>query len=159
MRRFLRGDEGMVPALMLRLYGSDDLFPDDRMHAYHPFQSVNYVTCHDGFTLYDLVAYQEKRNWANGDGNRDGPAENCSWNCGWEGDDDVPAEVVAIRKRQARNFCCLLFLQTARRCCARATSSCKRNAATTIHTTRTTKRAGSTGIAHELTPMSFASSR
>ena len=110
VRRFLRGDEGTVPALMRRLYGSDDLFPDDRMHAYHSFQSVNFVTSHDGFTLYDLVAYQEKRNWANGEGNRDGPVENYSWNCGWEGDDDVRADVVAIRKQQVKNFCCLLFL-------------------------------------------------
>ena len=56
---------------MSRLYGSADLFPDDREHAYHPYQSVNYVTCHDGFTLYDLVAYDKKRNWANGHQNTD----------------------------------------------------------------------------------------
>jgi isoamylase len=110
VRRFVRGDAGMVPALMQRLYGSDDLFPDDRMHAYHPYQSVNYLTSHDGFTLYDLVSYHEKRNWANGHGNSDGPAENYSWNCGWEGDADVPADAVALRKRQVKNFCCLLLL-------------------------------------------------
>ena len=72
LRRFVKGDPGMVPALMRRLYGSDDLFPDDRMNAYHPYQSVNYITSHDGFTLYDLVAYNQKRNWANGHGNTDG---------------------------------------------------------------------------------------
>ncbi len=59
VRRFVRGDAGLVPSLMYRLYGSDDLFPDDRMHAYHPYQSVNYVTSHDGFTLYDQVSYTD----------------------------------------------------------------------------------------------------
>ncbi len=109
MRRFVRGDPGLVPALMQRLYGSDDLFPDDRMHAFHPYQSVNYVTSHDGFTLYDLVSYDRKRNQANGHDNTDGPEENYSWNCGWEGDDGVPAEVLQLRQRQAKNFCCLLL--------------------------------------------------
>ena len=110
VRRFLRGDPGMVPALMQRLYGSDDLFPDDRTHAFHPYQSVNYVTAHDGFTLYDLVTFDRKRNWANGHNNTDGPQENFSWNCGWEGDEAVPATVMELRKRQAKNFCCLLLL-------------------------------------------------
>lgn len=110
VRRFLRGDPGMVPALMQRLYGSDDLFPDERPHAFHPYQSVNYVTCHDGFTLYDLVSYNRKRNHANGHNNTDGPEENYSWNCGWEGDDGVPPSVLELRKRQAKNFCCLMLL-------------------------------------------------
>ena len=100
----------MVPALMRRLYGSDDLFPDDRMNAYHPHQSVNYIVSHDGFTLYDLVAYDQKRNWANGHGNTDGMQENFSWNCGWEGDEGVPPEVLNLRKQQIKNFSCLLFL-------------------------------------------------
>ncbi len=110
VRRFVRGDPGMVPALMQRLYGSDDLFPDDRLHAFHPFQSVNYVTSHDGFTLYDLVSYDRKRNQANGHDNADGPQENYSWNCGWEGDEGVPPGVMELRKRQAKNFCCLMLL-------------------------------------------------
>ena len=110
LRRFVKGDPGMVPALMRRLYGSDDLFPDDRMSAYHPHQSVNFIASHDGFTLYDLVAYDQKRNWANGDGNTDGTTENYSWNCGWEGDEAVPPQVAKLRKRQVKNFCCLLFL-------------------------------------------------
>jgi isoamylase len=110
VRRFVRGDPGLVPALMRRLYGSDDLFPDDRLHAYHAWQGVNYVTCHDGFTLYDLVSYHRKRNWANGEGNCDGPAESWSWNCGWEGDEHAPPEVLALRRRQARNLLTLLFL-------------------------------------------------
>lgn len=110
LRRFVKGDPGMVPALMRRLYGSDDLFPDDRMNAYHPHQSVNYIASHDGFTLYDLVAYNQKRNWPNGHGNTDGMAENHSWNCGWEGEEGTPPEVVKLRKQQIKNFCCLLFL-------------------------------------------------
>lgn len=110
VRRFVKGDRGMVPALMYRLYGSDDLFPDDRMNAYHPYQSVNYVTSHDGFTLYDLVSYNEKRNSANGHNNTDGPTENYSWNCGGEGDDNVSHEILKLRKQQIKNFCCLLFL-------------------------------------------------
>lgn len=110
LRRFVRGDRDLVPAVMGRLYGSDDLFPDDRLNAFHAYQSVNYITSHDGFTLYDLVSYDEKRNWANGHDNEDGPIENDSWNCGWEGDDQLPAEVLKLRKQQIKNFCCLLFL-------------------------------------------------
>lgn len=110
VRRFVKGDPGMVPALMRRLYGSDDLFPDDLENAYRPHQSVNYLTSHDGFTLYDLVSYDRKRNWANGHGNTDGMSQNYSWNCGWEGDDGAPLEVMRLRKQQIKNFCCLLFL-------------------------------------------------
>jgi glycogen operon protein len=110
VRRFVKSDPGMVPDLAQRLYGSHDFFPDDRANAYHAFQSVNYVTCHDGFTLYDLVAYNEKHNQANGENNTDGMDQNYSWNCGVEGDDKVPPEVMALRRRQIRNFCCLLML-------------------------------------------------
>ncbi|OGA39999.1 MAG: glycogen debranching enzyme [Betaproteobacteria bacterium RIFCSPLOWO2_12_FULL_68_19] len=110
VRRFVRGDPGMVPLLMRRLYGSDDLFPDDRMNAYRPHQSVNYIASHDGFTLYDLVAYNAKRNWANGHRNTDGADENFSWNCGWEGDEGAPPQVARLRKQQVKNYCCLLFL-------------------------------------------------
>jgi glycogen operon protein len=110
VRRFVRGDAGMVGPLMSRLYGSDDLFPDGPVDVYQPFQSVNYVTAHDGFTLYDLVAYGQRRNWANGHGNTDGPAEEFGWNCGWEGDEGVPGDVRALRIRQVKNFACLLFL-------------------------------------------------
>lgn len=110
VRRFVRGDPGMVPALMRRVYGSDDLFPDDAAHAYHPSQSVNYVACHDGPTLYDLTAYGHKHNWANGHANADGPADNHAWNCGWEGDEHVPDEVMALRRQQARNLLLLTLL-------------------------------------------------
>ncbi len=100
----------MVPDLMRRIYGSDDLFPDSRADAYHAYQSINYVTSHDGFTLYDLVSYNQKRNWANGHQNQDGMDDNFSWNCGSEGDEAVPSEVLALRRKQVKNFCCLLFL-------------------------------------------------
>jgi isoamylase len=110
VRSFVKGDPGLVPSLMTRLYGSDDLFPDHLNSAYHPYQSVNFITAHDGFCLYDLVSYNQKHNGANGHQNTDGTDDNRSWNCGWEGDDGVPAEVLALRKRQVRNFFCLLML-------------------------------------------------
>jgi glycogen operon protein len=110
VRGFVKSDPGQVPALMRRLYGSDDLFPDALPEIYRPHQSVNFITCHDGFCLYDLVAYNQKHNQANGNGNRDGADFNASWNCGWEGDEGVPAEVLALRRRQVKNFCTLLFL-------------------------------------------------
>jgi len=110
VRRFVRGDSDFVKAVMYRLYGSDDLFPDDLMHAYHPYQSVNYVNSHDGFTLYDLVSYNERHNEANGEKNEDGHPENFCWNCGWEGDENAPAEVLTLRRRQVRNFFALLMV-------------------------------------------------
>ncbi len=110
VRAFVKGNDGKVGALMTRLYGSDDLFPDVRDAAYHPYQSINLITSHDGFCLYDLVAYNSKHNEANGQNNQDGTDENLSWNCGWEGDVDAPAAVIELRKQQIRNFCCLLLL-------------------------------------------------
>lgn len=110
VRSFVKGDGGWVGSLMRRLYGSDDLFPDSLMDAYHPYQSVNYITSHDGFCLYDLVSYNTRHNEANGHENTDGMAENYSWNCGWEGDENAPQEVKALRRRQVKNFFCLLML-------------------------------------------------
>jgi glycogen operon protein len=110
VRSFVRGDTGTVPGLMRRLYGSDDLFPDTLLDSYRPFQGINFVTAHDGFTLYDLVAYNEKHNLANGHDNGDGQDDNRSWNCGWEGDDGVPGDVLDLRRRQAKNFAALLLL-------------------------------------------------
>ncbi len=110
VRSFVRGDPSTVPALMTRLYGSDDLFPDTLPDSYRPYQGVNFVTAHDGFTLYDLVSYNEKHNEANGHDNTDGADDNRSWNCGWEGDVDVPADVMVLRKRQAKNFAAILML-------------------------------------------------
>ena len=110
LRDFVRGVSGRVGALMQRLYGSDDLFPDDLENSYRPFQSVNFLTAHDGFCLYDLVSYNHKHNEANGHHNTDGTDDNRSWNCGWEGDHGVPAEVLTLRRRQVRNFIALLML-------------------------------------------------
>jgi glycogen operon protein len=110
VRRFVRGDAGMVPDLMRRIYGSDDLFPDSCSDAYHAYQTVNYVDAHDGFTLYDLVSYNNKNNWKNGHNNQDGMDQNYSWNCGHEGNEGAPAEVLALRRQQVKNFCCVLLL-------------------------------------------------
>ena len=110
VRRFVRGEPGLVEAMMRRLYGSDDLFPDDLHSAKHPYQSVNYCASHDGFTLYDSVAYELKRNEANGANNLDGPSENLSWNCGYEGDVGAPASVKKLRRQQVKNFCAFLML-------------------------------------------------
>lgn len=109
VQRFVRGDEAMVPELMTRVYGSSDHFPDDRIHAFRPRQSINYVTCHDGMTLYDLASYNTKNNWANGHDNQDGPVE-YRWNCGWEGDEGVPDEVIQLRKQQIKNHFAILML-------------------------------------------------
>ena len=95
---------------MTRLYGSSDQFPDGLLDTYHAFQSVNFVTAHDGFCLYDLVSYNRKHNLANGWDNADGSDHNVSWNCGHEGDDGAPPEVLALRRQQVKNFCALLLL-------------------------------------------------
>lgn len=108
VRRFVKGDDGMVPAMMARLYGSEDLFPD--RDGYRPRQSVNFITAHDGFCLYDLVSYNRKHNWANGNRNTDGTDDNWSWNCGHEGDEGVPDAVMKLRKRQVKNFFTILML-------------------------------------------------
>jgi glycogen operon protein len=89
-----------------RLTGSADLYGDD---GRHPNASINFITAHDGFTLNDLVSYNEKHNEANGEENRDGQDHNLSWNCGAEGPTDDPA-IVQLRERQKRNFLASLFL-------------------------------------------------
>jgi isoamylase len=110
MRSFVKGEGGKIGALMQRLYGSDDLFPDGLMETRRPQQSVNFLTAHDGFCLYDLLAYNSKHNEANGHNNSDGCDNNLSWNCGWEGDQGAPPEVMALRRQQAKNFSALLLL-------------------------------------------------
>jgi glycogen operon protein len=105
VRRFVRGDPGLVGAVATRIAGSSDLYQWSRRP---PTASVNFVTCHDGFTLRDLVSYNEKHNDANGEGNRDGSNDNLSWNCGAEGPTSDPA-VEALRRRQLRNFAVLLL--------------------------------------------------
>ncbi len=106
VRRFWRGDGGAVSELATRLAGSADLYEQS---GRRPHASINFVTSHDGFTLHDLVSYNEKHNDANGEGNRDGDNHNLSWNCGAEGPTDDPA-ILALRERQKRNFIATLFL-------------------------------------------------
>jgi len=105
MRDFWRGDAS-VGEFASRLTGSSDLYEDD---GRHPFASINFITAHDGFTLRDLVSYNEKHNEANLEDNRDGTDDNRSWNCGVEGETDDP-EINALRARQQRNFLATLIL-------------------------------------------------
>jgi len=100
VRRYWRGDAGQVADLAYRLTGSSDLY---KRTGRRPYASVNFVTAHDGFTLRDLVSYNEKHNEANREDNRDGHDDNLSWNCGVEGATDDPA-ILALRARQVRNF-------------------------------------------------------
>ena len=106
VRRFLRGDDGLVSVLATRLLASPDLYAHKERE---PEESINFVTCHDGFTLNDLVSYNDKHNAANGEQNRDGADENCSWNCGTEGPTADP-EIERIRTRQVKNFLALNLL-------------------------------------------------
>lgn len=96
VRSFVKGDGGLVADLMTRLYGSTDLFPDTILDADRRSQSINFVDCHDGLNLCDLVSYTNNTQR--------------SWNCGYEGGRDVLADVAALRKQQLRNLCCLLML-------------------------------------------------
>jgi len=105
VRDFWRGRPATLPEFASRLTGSSDLYETS---ARRPVASVNFVTCHDGFTLRDLVSYDRKHNEANGDQNRDGTDDNRSWNCGAEGPSDDPA-VNELRARQLRNFLVTLF--------------------------------------------------
>lgn len=103
VRGFLRGEGGLVPTMMQRLQGSPDLFDA-------PVRSVNFLTAHDGFTLFDLVAYDRKHNDVNGWSGTDGTDDNRSWNCGWEGESGAPDDVRTLRRRQLRNAWALLLL-------------------------------------------------
>lgn len=106
MRRFVRGDGGLIDQVAEVMAGSSRLYADD---GRPPACSINFITCHDGFTLRDLVSYNEKHNESNGEGNRDGCSNNLSWNCGVEGPTDDPS-IRGLRVRQARNFLTLLLL-------------------------------------------------
>lgn len=106
IRRYWRGEGGVVSELATRICGSSDLYEDS---GRRPYASINFVTAHDGFTLHDLVAYEQKHNEANGDDNTDGDDHNLSWNCGVEGPTDDP-EIVALRERQMRNFLATLLM-------------------------------------------------
>ncbi|OPY04615.1 MAG: Glycogen debranching enzyme [Syntrophus sp. PtaB.Bin001] len=106
VRAFLKGDNGRVRGIAQRLLGSPDIYGYEERE---PEQSINFVTCHDGFTLNDLVSYNEKHNEGNNQGNRDGSGDNLSWNCGVEGPTDDP-EVERLRNRQVKNFLTLTLL-------------------------------------------------
>ena len=108
MRRFGKGDAGQTQDLGWRLTGSADLYSDDGRSAYN---SINLVTCHDGFTLKDLVSYNDKHNEPNLEGNRDGANANNSWNCGVEGETDDP-HILCLRKQLIKNFFCYLFFSS-----------------------------------------------
>ena len=135
VRRFLRGEPGRLGELATRIAGSSDLYA---WAGKTPQNSINFVTCHDGFTLYDLVSYDRKHNNANGEHNRDGRDENLSWNSGVEGATDDPDDAAAARPTGA---------QLHRRADAeprradvdgRRRGACGRSAATTTRTARTT---------------------
>jgi glycogen operon protein len=106
VRSFLKGENGSVSGVATRLLGSPDLFSHEEREAE---QSINFVTCHDGFTLNDLVSYNDKHNEANGEDNRDGANDNLSWNCGVEGPTS-DGEIDALRNRQIKNFFVLEML-------------------------------------------------
>jgi len=105
VRRFWKGDGGVASELATRLAGSSDLYEHS---GRRPYASINFVTCHDGFTLQDLVSYNNKHNEANGEDNKDGTDDNASWNCGVEGPADDPV-IKGLRERQKRNFLATLM--------------------------------------------------
>src|SRR5437899_3880258 len=106
IRSFWKGDEGRLGEMGYRLTGSPDLY---QHNGRRPYASINFVTAHDGFTLNDLVTYNEKHNEVNDDGNHDGDNNNLSWNCGDEGTTEDP-QINALRERQRWNFLTTLFL-------------------------------------------------
>ncbi|CAN5373790.1 hypothetical protein BH09BAC4_BH09BAC4_52390 [soil metagenome] len=104
MRKFLKGDPGLVSEMIQRLIGSPDMYSQRG-----PTASINFITCHDGFTLYDMFAYNDKHNEANGENNNDGANDNNSWNCGWEGETDDP-DINFLRHKQLKNALTLLMV-------------------------------------------------
>ncbi len=106
IRRFVRGDKGLVGEVAMRVSGNSDLYQaQDR----RPINSINFVTCHDGFTLHDLVSYKHKHNEANGEENRDGTNHSLSWNCGVEGETEDQG-ILALRRCQVKNLMAILLL-------------------------------------------------
>jgi glycogen operon protein len=108
IRKFIKGDLGQVKELSSRITGSSDLYGDDGRSPYH---SINFVTCHDGFCLNDLVSYNEKHNEANLENNNDGANDNHSWNSGFEGETN-DLKIIQLRKRLIKNHLCCLFLSS-----------------------------------------------
>ena len=106
IRRFVKGEPGLIGSVASRISGSSDIY---QSKSRLPLNSVNFITCHDGFNLNDLVSYNYKHNDANGEGNRDGNDNNHSWNCGVEGETDDPY-IENLRERQIKNFASILLL-------------------------------------------------
>ncbi len=106
LRRYIRGDAGVIPVVATRIAGSADLYRPSKRKPYH---SINFITSHDGFTLHDLVSYDKKHNMVNGENNHDGHNQNLSWNCGKEGATTNP-RILKLRKQQMKNFMAHLLL-------------------------------------------------
>jgi isoamylase len=138
VRSFWKGDEGRAAEMASRLAASADLF---KKRGRKPWASINFITAHDGFTLNDLVSYNDKHNEANGENNRDGTSNNLSWNCGAEGPTE-DREINKLRERQKRNMLAHCSFHRGRRCFRAATSSAGLRKATTTPIARTTKSAG-----------------
>jgi isoamylase len=141
VRRCWRKDFGMTGAFASRLCGSADLY---QCNGKEPVNSINFITCHDGFTLNDVVSYNGKRNWHNGAGNRDGDNENFSMNYGTEGDTTDPA-IERSRVRHIKNLLATLFLSRGIPCFLAEMSSGDRNEATIMRGVRTMRFRGMTG--------------
>jgi glycogen operon protein len=116
VRKFVKGDPGITGELASRVAGSYDLFAPTPESERSPYHSINFVSCHDGFTLNDLVTFNDKHNERNGEGNRDGANDNNSWNCGYEGfvelsdlPDDQKEAIDSLRRQQIKNFLTILF--------------------------------------------------
>jgi isoamylase len=146
LRHFIKGDPRFVSDLMTRMYGSSDVFPDSQSEAYRPYQSLNYVSSHDGLTLYDLVSYNSDE----------------SWNCGEsDGDTGITSDVMRLRKKQVKNFGISVRCScspTAQLCSVRAMNSYRRKGETPIHTILITHLCGSigAGLNHIATSSAFS---
>ena len=141
VRRFLKGDRGTVSNLAARLLGSPDIYGHEERE---PEQSINFVTCHDGFTLNDLVSYNQKHNEDNGENNRDGMNDNLSWNCGAEGPVEDPA-IEALQVSADQELPCLDHDRSRHSDAPDGRRDATQPAGTTMHTARTMRSAGSTG--------------
>jgi glycogen operon protein len=141
IRAFLKGDPDTVSSLAHRLLASPDLYEHKKREVE---QSINFVTCHDGFTLNDLVSYNHKHNEANGEDNRDGTDHNLSWNCGVEGPGD-DSEVESLRNRQVKNFLALTLLSFGTPMLLMGEKCGAASRATTTPTARIMNLAGLTG--------------
>lgn len=106
VRKFIKGDFGQIPELLKRIFGSPDIFKRDNRS---PYSSINFISCHDGFTLYDLVSYNTKHNISNGENNRDGENHNNSYNWGEEGE-SKSLDILSLRKKQIKNFFLILMI-------------------------------------------------